>query len=568
MISPPQGGSPSAVGGPAAPGRLAPFAAAALVFFTVLTAAVTYPQIRGMNDHVADAGDPLLNTWALAWVAHQLPYSPSHVFDGNIFHPERRTLAYSETLLAPALMGAPLLWLGARPILVYNLLFFGSYVLSGLAMAVLVLDLTGRRSAALVAGTVFAFLPFRVDHFSHFQLLQMQWMPLALWFFHRVLARGRLRDGVLLGVCVGAQALSSMYNAIFLGVYMAVVGGVLLLWTGLTRRRLLLLGAAVAVAGALMTPAVVAHMRAREVVGARSKAEARSNSAVWTDFLASVPYSTLHGGWSERFGGPERRLFPGFVAALLALFALWPPWSITRVAYAMGLLFAADMARGFNGWTYGFLYDHLGILSSLRVPARMGMMVGVSVAVLAGYGVARLRDRLSVRTAAIVTAMLLAGVLADSWAPPNLTAVSPRAPVIYDDLLRDKGDPPRTTIIRRRSDPAPAVILELPLDGATTYMYYSTFHWQTLVNGYSGFFSGRYIELSRTLDQFPDDASQQALRTLGVRYVTVHGELMSSEDYDRIVATLDRMAPEFRIVNRRPWMDREISLYRFTPAQP
>ncbi len=77
------------------------YALATLALFTLLTVAMTWPQARYATDRVSDPGDPLLNTWALAWVAHQLPYSPAHVFDGNIFHPERRTLAYSESLLAP-----------------------------------------------------------------------------------------------------------------------------------------------------------------------------------------------------------------------------------------------------------------------------------------------------------------------------------------------------------------------------------------------------------------------------------------------------------------------------------
>ena len=63
------------------------------------------PQALRMRDGVADVGDPLLNAWALAWVAHELPTVPTHVFDANIFHPERGTLAYSETLLAPAILG-------------------------------------------------------------------------------------------------------------------------------------------------------------------------------------------------------------------------------------------------------------------------------------------------------------------------------------------------------------------------------------------------------------------------------------------------------------------------------
>ena len=69
------------------------FTLVAMVLFTVMWAAMTYPQVLHMTDGVSDVGDPLLNTWALSWVAHRLPFAPAHIFDANIFHPERRTLA-------------------------------------------------------------------------------------------------------------------------------------------------------------------------------------------------------------------------------------------------------------------------------------------------------------------------------------------------------------------------------------------------------------------------------------------------------------------------------------------
>jgi hypothetical protein len=82
------------------------------LLYAALTAVMTYPQVLHLNDTVHDDGDPLLNAWAIAWVAHQLPIAPAHLFDANIFYPERRTLAFSETLLLPSLVVAPLRWIG------------------------------------------------------------------------------------------------------------------------------------------------------------------------------------------------------------------------------------------------------------------------------------------------------------------------------------------------------------------------------------------------------------------------------------------------------------------------
>ena len=91
------------------------FLAVTLLLFTVLTAAMTWPQVTRMADGVHDPGDPLLITWILAWVAHQLPRAPAHLFDANIFYPERNTLAYSETLVVPGTFAAPLQLARRRP---------------------------------------------------------------------------------------------------------------------------------------------------------------------------------------------------------------------------------------------------------------------------------------------------------------------------------------------------------------------------------------------------------------------------------------------------------------------
>ena len=144
----------------------------ALVLFTALTAVMTYPQVLHLRDGVHDEGDPLLNTWALAWVAHQLPRAPAHLFDANIFAPERRTLAFSETLVAPGLIAAPLQWLGAGPILVSNLVLLSGFIVSGAGVALLVATLTGQTAAGTLAGIVFAFVPYRFENYPQLQLQQ------------------------------------------------------------------------------------------------------------------------------------------------------------------------------------------------------------------------------------------------------------------------------------------------------------------------------------------------------------------------------------------------------------
>ena len=76
-------------------GRARSFGVALL--FVALTVAMTWPQARHMGTQVYDADDPLLSIWRISWIAHILPVNPTQIFNGNIFYPEPRTLAYTDS---------------------------------------------------------------------------------------------------------------------------------------------------------------------------------------------------------------------------------------------------------------------------------------------------------------------------------------------------------------------------------------------------------------------------------------------------------------------------------------
>jgi hypothetical protein len=576
------------------------FVVLALFIFTVLTAVMTYPQVLHMQTGVHDDGDPLMVTWVLAWVAHQLPRAPAHLFDANIFYPERNTLAYSETLLVPGAVAAPLHWLGVHPILIYNLVFLSGFALSGVGVALLVRRLTDNNAAAMLAGLVFAFAPYRIDHYAHLQLQQTQFIPLSLWAFHRLLDTSRLRDGVLVGTFVACQLMSCMYYGIFLVPYMAVVCGTLLLarlaagereggkyevrskkyfllHTSYLRRvsaALLVGGAVTAVA---MVPAARAYLSAREVVGERGRAEVADGSATWRNYLAPPEVNALYGEVFARFRQPERRLFPGFVAVALALVGLWPrkhentnsnhrrfvlSWlrgyfATPQAAYGLGLLLAFDVSLGFNGLLYPALYDYFLPFKALRIPARMGLMVGFSLAVLAGFGATRIAARApSTAPRRVALAALGALMLVEYASVPLPFWHAPRdPPAIYADLVKDRGDSPTAVVFE-----FPTGALEDP-----SYLYYSTFHWQSLVNGYSGFFPPSYRRLANAVRKFPDEPAMDAIKSHGTRYLVIHGEWLRDGRYERLLPMLDARR-DLALVSRRPWRHGErfgeISLYR------
>jgi hypothetical protein len=535
----------------------------------VLTAVVTYPQFLNISGTVHDDGDPLLNAWALAWVAHQLPFAPARLFDANIFYPERHTLAFSETLIVPAVIVAPLRWLGAGPLLLHNIVLLSGFIVSGTGVALLVRSLTGNGAAGLIAGLVFALLPYRTDHYPHLQLQQTQCLPFAFWAFHRLLKTGRMVDGVLFGAFTAGQVLSCMYYGVFLVPYMAVVCGALLIGArAWDRRRLLALAVAASIAAVAVIPVGNAYLNARRVVGERSTEDVARGSATVGNYLGPPTENLLYGRLLKPFAASERRLFPGFLAMVLALVALWPRrqssralpqsnYPITRLptdqiaAYALGLLVAFDLSLGFNGFSYRMLYEYVLPFRGLRIPARMGVIAGFSLAVLAGFGVARLSP--GRRWIPIVIGALM--MLEYANRPFRLVEIPTTPPESYVDLLEDVDDSPTAPIFE-----FPASPVDDP-----TYMYFSTFHWQRLVNGYSGFFPPTYSRLVQSMAHFPNEASITAIKRRGTRYLLVHGERLYGGRYEQIV---QQLAPrnDLELISRRPAVGpsghHDISLYR------
>ena len=76
--------------------------------FVVLTAVMTWPQVRFLATRSVEHQDIYFNVWRLRWIAHALLTAPSQLFNGNQFYPEPRVLAFSDAMLVEGLIGAPL----------------------------------------------------------------------------------------------------------------------------------------------------------------------------------------------------------------------------------------------------------------------------------------------------------------------------------------------------------------------------------------------------------------------------------------------------------------------------
>jgi hypothetical protein len=376
------------------------------------------------------------------------------------------------------------------------------------------------------------------------------WMPLTLLAVHRTTAAGRLRDGLAAGLAFALQMLSSLYYGLFLAAYLVPIGGALWIARGAPRRPLVALGAGAALALVLVSPVIAAYTANKAMVGDRGVPAVQFYSAEGRDYLKPHFRSAVYGRWAEG-GNPERQLFPRVMPVVLAGVALWPPLSVTRIAYTLALIVAFDGSLGLNGGYYPLLYSYVAPYRGLRVPARFSILVGVTLSVLAGYGVARIAARWP-RYATAFTLASAALILVEAIPRMPLERVWQAPPPVYASL----------------ADEPSAVLAEFPMPTApvgyffdTRYLYFSTFHWHRLVNGNSGYFPKSYEELTERERDFPSDASVEYLKQRGVDYVTVHGAFMERRKFDTVVRRLGRRR-DVTLVTAAPWEGSESRLYR------
>jgi hypothetical protein len=512
----------------------------------------TWPLVTDLA-HLSrnDNADTILNEWILAWMAHQLPRDPGRLFSANIFHPEPSSLAFSEPLVVQSLLGAPMFWLGASPVLVYNLVLLAGLALTGWATAVVVMRWTGDQAAALASGLIVAFNAHTLTRLPHLQAQHVWFLPLALLALDALLRRPRWSSALWLALWFVLQALTSIYLLVFTVV--ALVVAVLVRpedWSGKAFREVApKLSVAAVIASLMLAPFLVPYWRLSNAGFERSLDEVAWFSASVKDYWTTP--SRLH-GWLGTSSNGSTSLFPGGIAITLALLALiWPPRlrdRRLRMCLAFGLV-GVVLSFGPIVPGYPLLYFATPLLQAVRASARFGYLGIVAVAVAAGYGLALLRQRLvhRARLRLMATWLLLAGVLMEPFAAPIAYQRFAGLPEIYHRL----GDIPNAVVAHLPFPPPEAIFRNAP------YMLGSTAHFKPMLNGYSGFTPPSYVEHFLRLADFPSRGALRALRTLGVTHVFVHSERLSVE----AIADVTRL-PGLELLA----IEGTIALYRIQPG--
>ena len=559
--------------------------------FTAAAVVATWPLVRHFGDSLPnDLGDPLLNAWILAWDADRLLHGLHGLWDAPIFHPYPSTLTYSEHLLGIAIFTAPVQWLTGNPLAAYNAAFLGSFVLAGSGMYLLATHLTGSRTAGLIGGVAFAFLPYRAAQISHLQVLMYGWMPVALWGAHRYFQMGRRTPLAVFAVAFLLLGLSNGYFFYFFAVAVVVVVGAELLAHVRSRPRMLVDVAVTLTAMlAAIMPIVIAYMDARgEQHLTRSRDEIVSYSAHASSYL-DAPRNTVWSGLLPA-SWAEAALFPGFVVLSLAAVGLGTAGKRTSghadhtsaPRLRVAAIYAAVGIAGFvlslgpepgandtslmNSGPYDWLLGIVPGLDGLRVPARAAVLVFLSLAVLAALGVRWLTERLPGAGAVTLCLVAACGLMVEGYHPVSMVAFE---------------TPPETRAAYRwlRERP-PGAVLELPFPGQPLpYMHGTLVHGHPLVNGYSGYFTPLHHTLAGySLYRYNTyGLLLRALRSVDVRYLLVHEDRFASASHarrtlDAVLRQEDQLVDVRRIdaahiIELTPWKEDERQDFPLAPPK-
>ena len=452
-----------------------------LLLYTLLTATLTYPALFFLRAKVPGGPEDNFHfLWELWYVAHALfELHKSPFFDPDVFVPFGYSLIRNQDLSpGTVLLFSPLTHFFGE-VFTYNFLILGSFVLTAFGVYLLARELWANRAAALLAGIIVGFCPYRFAHAEgHLSIVSTEWIPFFFLYLERLISKPRPKNAILAGVFFGLSAWATWYYFLMVPIAAAFYVAFRIHWgaPGKELRHLLklsLISASIALAFVLpfLIPYYVATHGA--VVDYRGAGESQAFAAALADYI--IP-PTTHLLWGRQVGQlwrnganglwqSEWQLYLGMAALFLAIAGVF--YRRRRVVIALIAMALSCLLLSFGPGIYfthppplssstndvalspilapGRLLRQLPGFNNLRAWARLGFFVELSVGLLAAAGLVRLLDWIKERfhaRAAIqlgMVAIICGLVVLDVFPRPmDMSPVRPR--VVDQWLSKQSGD--------------------------------------------------------------------------------------------------------------------------------
>jgi hypothetical protein len=515
----------------------------------VVTVYVTWPLLpSAASKAVVDLGDPLLTAWLFGWGVHAATEAPLRVWDANMYHPIGLAVTFTENMLGLSLPTAPVIWVTDNALLALNLALITYMAVAGVGGYLLGREIGAPRLLAFACAVAYAVTPYRLTQVAHAHVIGTHLLPFVALLLLRLsdpeipgnVARRRV---IALALVVAFQVWASLTGGAMVGVLVAAWA----LWCVVRHRREALrpfvrVGVGLVAAAVLCVPVAVPYMvqRDRFPEYRHPKEEVLIYSASPLSYLAPrVGSPFVDGVYDElarRYNTPPRSteelLFPGLwlMAASLAGFVILAVQRFRDASVAVfglvlgGTAFVFSLGPRLGGEPDGLPLPFLlmeSVFGGLtRVPARMGIMVSLGMAIVAAAGLMRLPSR--VRTGVALVSLALLGL---EFAPRTVALA----------------DPPALTAAHRAVADREGAVLALPmpefddngiLRGETLavdaqHLYLSTAHYRPLLNGYAAYHPPAYWDAVHAVQDFPSEDGFLLLRSRDVRTVIVQTDLVA-----------------------------------------
>ncbi|HEU4725710.1 MAG TPA: hypothetical protein VFU59_10500 [Candidatus Eisenbacteria bacterium] len=527
------------------PGRAALLVTAGFLAATMLYVAPIAPRAaRDVPQWLEGAFDAPTQAFLLGWGWEVLRRHPGDAFDAPIFHPERRTLAYMDSMLGEAAAASPVLAATGSVAAGYNFLVAISVFLSAWFTYRLARRLGAERPGAFLAGLLFAFSTYRLTNSDFLNQLQTQFLPLGIDFGIRFHQRGRWRHAAGLGATLATQAYFGWYYACIL-----VVALLLLAMHAAFRRvaivprggwvKLAILAPALAI---LTAPIVIPVLEQRAAMPTFRRT--LGQTALYSADLLDYVRASERGLDAARLGLPAgpNALFPGVV--LIGLAALGARAARKATAGVLGYLpllalgaFVLSLGpvlhvAGVRYWVplpYIAAYYAVPGLWGLRAPFRFAVLVFLAAALLAAIGYRALDRHVASRGPrwrGPLFALAVVASLASAWPATYRFVRLPTAETIEPAYRWLAANDPGAPLLEW---PNPATDSDETATHALR-QYRVLLHGHPRLDGCSGFVSPLYKSFRPRIQSFPDAAALALADSLGARLVLVHyGDLPADE---------------------------------------
>jgi hypothetical protein len=508
----------------------------------LLAVVMHWPLPLHLGDTIpADLGDPLPQSWQVAWGGHALTEQPFEFFQSNQFWPEPDSLAFGDALIGYAPAGL----IGEGPhaaVVRYDLLFLFAYALCFFGGYWLGRELGLGPAGAVVAGVAFAYAPFRLEQDGHMQVISSGGIPLTLALGVRAI---RLqRPWLLIAAALVAAWQVSIGFAIGLPftylLALLVAFGAVVWWRRgrpAIDRRMLIAGAAGAAIFAVLVGLIsLPYFRVADAhpEATRPPSTVEEFSGPLSVFLLSSEESFLWGpvtqGLFDDLNNPvEKTLFPGLLILVLAIVGLRSsslPRPL-RIGLGVAVLALSVLELGFQEeggwlWPYRVVYEVFPGWEAIRTPGRLATFSTLALALLAGAGAestlraaSRRLDRRSPSRAAVLPVALVAALA--------LVILVEGRGLPFDPT--DKQDQPALDAEPPSVADVPGPQLHLPAEGGEEnrrYLFWSTDGFPAIVNGRASTRPDSIESFIISMRDFPDRKTVERLREYGARSVILH----------------------------------------------